>query len=434
MKRFAFKYLIDWKKNKERKPLLINGARQVGKTWLMKNLGKNHYKSYLYINFETNKEMRALFSQSLDTQKLIEGLNIENKEKIDPSNTLIIFDEIQECPQAITSLKYFYEKNPEFHIVAAGSLLGVALHEGISYPVGKVNFMDLYPLSFSEFLDAIGEEKLSELINTNDHSLITPFKDKLIDYLKKYFYVGGMPEAVLNFSKNNDFKAVREIQQQILTGYEKDFSKHVASNILPKVRMIWNSVPAQLSKENKKFNYNLVKENSRAKDFEDAISWLENSGLIYKVNKISKPAIPLKSYQDDSIFKIFTLDIGLLCAMNMIEPDILLKGSEIFTEFKGSLTEQFVLQELKTIKDLHSCYWKNDNATSEVDFVVQYKSKIVPIEVKAGTNLKAKSLKVYIDKYSPEIALRSSLSDYKKNDKLFDIPLFALKPFILNKL
>ena len=427
MKRFALQNLINWKNKNNRKPMLIHGARQVGKTWLMNEFGKSNYKSVVYINFERNQRMKDLFNGDLDPSRLITGLEIESGNKIVPEETLLIFDEIQDCKKAITSLKYFYEEKPEYHIVSAGSLLGVALHSGVSYPVGKVDTMTLYPLNFCEFLNALGNEKLSELIFKNDYKLISVFKDKLTELLKQYMYIGGMPEVVANFASNQDFKEVRAVQKQILDDYKQDFSKHISSNILPKLMLVWDSIPAQLAKENKKFIYNQVQENSRAKDFENAIMWLKDSGLIYKVHRISKPSLPIKSYFEENIFKMFLLDVGLLSAMSSLDVKVLLEGDKVFSEFKGAIAEQFVLQELSSLSDIEISYWGNDTGVAEVDFVIQKDSHIIPIEVKATTNLKAKSLKVYMEKYSPKYAVRTSLADYKKTDNLFDIPLFMIE-------
>ena len=427
MKRLALQTLVDWKNKKNRKPLIINGARQVGKTWLMEEFGKNYYTEVLNINFEKNTRIRTLFEADLDPKRLMLGLEVEHGHKIDAENTLIIFDEIQAMPQAITSLKYFYEEIPQYHIIAAGSLLGVTLHSGVSYPVGKVDSMELYPLNFTEFLCALGEEQLAIQISENNLDMIAVFKDKLLDYLKQYMFIGGMPEVVKNFAKNKDFQEVRNIQNQILKDYRNDFSKHIPKTILPKVLLVWDAVPAQLSKENKKFIYNQVIEKGRAKDFEDAITWLNDSGLIYKVHRLSKPYLPITGYIEENIFKLFLLDVGLLSAKSKLDLRLLLEGDALFTEFKGAIAEQYVLQELKSIRDVELSYWGNDTGSAEVDFVLQCASKVIPVEVKSGTNLKAKSLKTYMDKYSPTYAVRTSLADYKQTDNLYDIPLYMIE-------
>ncbi|MBE6453084.1 MAG: ATP-binding protein [Alphaproteobacteria bacterium] len=427
MKRFALQDLIIWKNKKNRKPLIVNGARQVGKTWLLQEFGKNQYKEVLYINFERNKRMQNLFKQDLNPNRILLGLELEHGHKIDVENTLIIFDEIQTTPQAITSLKYFFEETPQYHIVAAGSLLGVTLHSGVSFPVGKVDRLNLYPLNFYEYLDALGQENLVELLKSQNFEMIRVFKDTLLDYLKQYMYIGGMPEVVVSFIRNKDFHEVRQVQNHILLDYSNDFSKHIPKETLPKVLSVWNSIPAQLAKENKKFFYNNVAINGRAKDFEDAITWLIDSGLIYKVNRLTKPFLPIKGYQENNIFKLFMLDVGLLSAMSKLDRRILLEGDNLFTEFKGSITEQYVLQELMSLSDIEVSYWGNDSGQAEVDFVVQCESNVFPVESKAGTNLKAKSLKVYMDKYNPKFAIRTSQADYKKTDTLYDIPLYMME-------
>jgi len=426
MFRQAIEDLNKWKNNPNRKPLIIRGARQVGKTWLMREFGKNCYDHTVYINFDGNERMKELFSGDMDIRRIITGLELEAGYKINPPNTLIIFDEVQEIPNALKSLKYFNENAPHYQIVAAGSLLGVALHKGTSFPVGKVEFMDLYPLNFTEFLIATGKEQFTELLEKGDFAMVTNFKTKYIDALKHYYFVGGMPEVVLNFSQDNDFNKVREIQKRILDAYEQDFSKHAPNEVVPRIRLLWNSIPAQLAKENKKFVYGLVKEGARAREYELAMLWLIDCGLISKVSRITKPALPLKSYEDLKAFKLFTLDVGLLSCMSRLNPQTLLEGNALFEEFKGSLTEQYVFQQLKGIKGLDTFYWSNDKGNSEIDFVIDNGNTVVPIEVKAETNLKAKSLKTYKEMFSPPISLRASMSDYKKEDWLVNIPLYAV--------
>ncbi|HQW56346.1 MAG TPA: ATP-binding protein [Saprospiraceae bacterium] len=426
MNRTRLADLIAWKKTTSRKPLLIRGARQVGKTWLMKEFGEAQYDQTIYVNFEKNKRLKSLFTDDFDIKRVIIALQAESGLTIHPENTLLIFDEIQAVPEAITALKYFYEDAPEYHIVAAGSLLGVALHAQISFPVGKVAFMDMYPLTFLEFLDAIGENALVEILKSADWTLITVYKSKYIDLLRQYYYVGGMPEAVLNFSKHSNFLEVRDIQKQILEAYEQDFSKHAPLEIVPRIRMIWNSIPAQLAKEHRKFIYGIIKEGSRAKDYELAISWLIDCGQVSKVCRTSKPAIPLKAYEDRSAFKLFLVDVGLLAAMGNIDSKTLLEGNTIFTEFKGALTEQYVFQQLNSTNEYVIYYWSAQRSSAEIDFVVQYSSLIVPIEVKAEENLQAKSLKVYSEKFKPKIAIRTSMSDFRKQDWLTNLPLYAI--------
>ena len=427
MKRKLLNNLIEWKNDKNHKPLVLEGARQVGKTWLMKEFGRTQYKKVAYINFDRNEKMCKVFETDLDTNRLITAIELDVEFKITPEDTLIIFDEIQECPRAITSLKYFNEDAPQYDIIAAGSLLGVAHHFGTGFPVGKVEFLRLYPLSFTEFLDAMGKEQFVELIEKQDFEMIKLFNTKFEDLLKQYTYIGGMPEVVQDFVDNKDFKKVRTIQKRILSSYEKDFSKHIPANTVEKVRMLWNSVPTQLAKDNKKFIYNAIKKGARAKEFETALTWLKDAGLIYQVYKITKPGLPIGAYEDLDSFKLFVLDVGLLGALVNLDAKTILDRYEIFQEFKGAMAEQYVLQQFKTIKDLPVYYWTNETSRSEVDFVIQINSKVVPVEVKAATNLKARSLKIYMEQFKPEIALRTSLADYKTTDNLIDLPLYTVE-------
>lgn len=430
MYRIAIEKLLKWKQNKRRKPLIIEGARQVGKTWLMKEFGRQEYKDTIYINFDSNSRMAELFASDLDTERLIMGLEIYVGRKINPDNVLLIFDEVQEVPRALASLKYFYENAPEYHIVCAGSLLGIALHQGTSFPVGKVDFLKLYPLSFKEFLMANDKERFAELLDRQDFQMITSFKQIYIDALKQYYFVGGMPEAVQSFSENKDFNEVREIQKRILLAYEQDFSKHAPNEIVPRLRMLWNSIPAQLAKENKKFIYGLVREGARAKEYETAIMWLCDCGLVHKVSRVNAAGIPLRAYEDLKAFKLFVLDVGLLGCMAGLRQHTLLDGNDLFVEFKGALTEQYVCQQLKNIEDLDIYYYTNDRGSCEVDFVVDTGEKIVPVEVKAEVNLKAKSLKTYREKFLPEISVRTSMADFKKEEWLVNLPLYAVDQIV----
>lgn len=426
MYRIAMEKLMKWKQSKRRKPLIIEGARQVGKTWLMKEFGRQAYADTVYINFDANSRMAELFASDLDTDRLIMGLELYAGRKIDPDNSLLIFDEVQEVPRALAALKYFYENAPRYHIVCAGSLLGIALHQGTSFPVGKVEFLQLYPLSFKEFLMAVGKERFARLLDKQDFQMIAGFKQTYIDALKHYYFIGGMPEAVQSFAENKDFNEVREIQKRILAAYEQDFSKHAPIEIVPKIRMVWNSIPSQLAKENKKFIYGLVREGARAKEYETAIMWLSDCGLVHKISRINAAGIPLKAYEDLKAFKLFAADVGLLGCMAGLHPRTLLDGSELFTEFKGALTEQYVCQQLKTIEDLEIYYYTNDRGSCEIDFVVDTGGRVVPVEVKAEINLKAKSLKTYREKFLPEISVRTSMADYKKEEGLVDLPLYAI--------
>ncbi|RHN01742.1 ATP-binding protein [Dielma fastidiosa] len=426
MYRTAIEQLREWKANERRKPLIIRGARQVGKTWLMKEFGDSSYEKVVYVNFDNNELMRNLFEGSLEISRLITGLELYAGHKIDSDNTLLIFDEVQEVPKALTSLKYFNEQAPQYQIICAGSLLGVALHEGTSFPVGKVEFMDLYPLSFVEFMIAMNKSQYVDLLQDGNFDMAVTFKQDFIDILKYYYYVGGMPEAVQAFVDSRDFNEVREIQQNILTAYEQDFSKHAPNETVPRIRMLWNSIAAQLAKENKKFIYGLIKEGARAKEFELALLWLTDCGLVHKVHRVSAPNLPLKAYEDLKAFKLFLVDIGLLSCMVGLQQKVLLDGNELFKEFKGALTEQYVLQQLKTIKGLNVYYWTAERGLAEVDFIIDNGSNVIPIEVKAEQNLKAKSLKVYQEKYQPKIAVRTSMADYKKEERLLNLPLWAI--------
>ena len=426
MYRMAMENLLAWKQSRRRKPLIIEGARQVGKTWLMKEFGRQTYGDTVYINFDSNARMAELFASDLDTKRLVLGLELYAGRKIDPENALLIFDEVQEVPRALAALKYFCEDAPQYHIVCAGSLLGIALHRGTSFPVGKVDFLKLYPLSFQEFLMAIGKKQFSELLDQQDFSMITSFRETYADALKQYYFVGGMPEAVESFAENQDFNEVRQIQKRILTAYEQDFSKHAPNEVVPRLRMLWNSIPAQLAKENKKFIYGLVREGARAKDYETALLWLSDCGLVHRVSRVNAPGIPLRAYEDMKAFKLFVLDVGLLGCMTGLHQRTLLDGNALFVEFKGALTEQYVCQQLKTLADLELCYYTNDRGSCEVDFVVDTGGRVMPLEVKAETNLRAKSLKTYREKFSPELAIRTSMADYRKEDGLVNLPLYAI--------
>ena len=427
MYRIAIEKLYKWKNSKRRKPLIIEGARQVGKTWLMKEFGKQAYADTVYINFDSNSRMADLFSADLDTERLILGLELYAGRKINQDNTLLIFDEVQEVPRALASLKYFYENAPQYHIVCAGSLLGIALHQGTSFPVGKVDFLKLYPLSFSEFLMATGNERFAELLKKQDYEMITSFKQTYIDALKHYYFVGGMPEAVQSFAESKDFNEVRAIQKRILAAYEQDFSKHAPNEIVPKIRMLWNSIPSQLARENKKFIYGLVREGGRAREYETAIMWLSDCGLVHKVSRVNAAGVPLKAYEDLKAFKLFIVDVGLLGCMTGLRQRTLLDGDDLFVESKGALTEQYVCQQLETIEDLGIYYYTNDRSSCEIDFVVDTGEQIVPIEVKAETNLRAKSLKTYRERFEPELSVRTSMADYKKEDWLLNLPLYAIE-------
>ena len=426
MYRNKIEELKKWKNSLNRKPLIIRGARQVGKTWLMKEFGNKFYDKCAYINFDDNSRMDKLFDGDFDLERIIQGLKIESGVNIEPENTLIILDEIQETPKALKALKYFCENARQYHIISAGSLLGVAIHEGTSFPVGKVDFLDLMPLSFFEFLEALGEDEILKLLKENDFKMIDVFNSKLKEYLKLYYYVGGMPEVVNAYTINKDLQEVRKIQKELLDAYEQDFSKHAPSNIVPRIRQLWHNIPTQLARENKKFIYGLIKEGARAREYEIALSWLIDCGIVYQVNRINNCKIPLSAYQDFNAFKLYMLDVGLLAAMAGIDDKTLLNGNDIFEEFKGSLTEQYVLCQLKQCTDLDVFYWSSERGTAEVDFITQIDGKNVPIEVKANENLQAKSLKTFIQKYKTSTNVRTSMSKYRKEDWLINIPLYSI--------
>ncbi|MDG6280905.1 ATP-binding protein [Glaesserella parasuis] len=429
MQRKILQSLQNWKQNPNRKPLIIQGARQVGKTWAMKHFGEQSFEQVAYINFDNNPRMKTLFSGDYDINRLILGLKIESGVDIQAHNTLIIFDEVQEVPQALSSLKYFYENTPEFYIVSAGSLLGVSLHHQVSFPVGKVDFLPLYPMDFHEFLLAVGKQDLVELLNLKDWSLISAMKSRYIELLRQYYFVGGMPEAVKVFIETQNFDAVRQVQKNLLMAYEQDFSKHIRDGqTVQKVRSIWHAIPEQLAKENKKFIYTNLQKGARSKDYEIALQWLKDSGLVHSVPRIKKPHLPLSAYQDNA-FKLYGLDIGLLSAQSHLDASVLLDGSRIFSEFKGALTEQYVLQQLIANQDNPVFYWATEKGTAEVDFVVQQKQAVIPIEVKAEENLKAKSLKVYVEQFQPEHAFRFSMADYREQDWLVNVPLYGVLLF-----
>ncbi len=425
MKRNAIKELYEWKENNGRKPLVILGARQVGKTWLMKEFGKEAYKKCAYVNFEDNDDLRGLFEHDFDIQRIIANLQWTTGVTID-EDTLIILDEIQEAPRGITALKYFQEKAPQYHVIAAGSLLGIAMHKNDSFPVGKVDFMHLYPLSFYEFLNAIGEKKMVDLLQAKDWTMLTMVRAKFEERLRQYYFVGGMPAAVLAFVNDGDLNKVRAIQKSIIEAYERDFSKHAPAIEVPRIRMVWHSIPSQLSKENRKFIYGMIKEGARAKDFELAIEWLKDAGLIYKVNRCKKAQLPLAAYEDFSAFKMFLSDIGLMGAMSNIPVQSLLNGNMLFSDFKGALTEQFVLQQMKTNQSLSIYYWSADNSRGEIDFLVQQEEKVIPIEVKAEENLQAKSLRMFVERNPGLKGCRFSMSPYREQDWLVNYPLYSV--------
>jgi len=426
MKRDRLVELLRWKTGKHRKPLLVRGARQVGKTWLLQEFGRTAYRHCVYVNFEDAAGLQSLFVDDFDIDRVMRVLQVEFRTRIVPEDTLLIFDEIQSAPRALTALKYFCEKAPEYHIAAAGSLLGVALHEHVPFPVGKVDFLDLEPMSFAEYLHAMGEGELVGLLNARDWPAIAHFKARLTDHLKYYLFVGGMPEAVAVYAESRDIDAVRRIQRRILDAYETDFSKHAPVALVPRIRMVWQALPSQLAKENRKFVYGALRPGSRAKDFELALQWLLDCGLVIKSSRVAKPGMPLAAYVDLAVFKLFMMDVGLLAAKAGLDGRTIIDGNRVFEEFKGALTEQFVLQQLRCLPHDFIGYWTNEKSTAEVDFLLQAGGRVIPIEVKAGENLRARSFRVFCEKYHPNVAVRTSLSDYREESWMFNLPLYGI--------
>ena len=424
MKRTLYIALINWKNAPNRKPLILQGARQVGKTWLMKEFGKNEFEQVVYLNFESNERLKSMFIADFDIKRIISIIEIEVNHKIQSDKTLLIFDEIQEAEKGLTALKYFCEQAPEYYIIAAGSLLGVSLQKNNSFPVGKVDFMRMYPMSFFEFLENIGQNLLKEHLESKNWQIIEAFHEKLVELLRLYYFIGGMPEAVLNYIQFENLNTIRTIQENILIGYENDFAKYAPIEIIPKIRLVWHSLISQLAKDNRKFIYGQIKKGARANDFETAINWLTDAGLVLKVNCVEKPTMPLSAYANMDAFKLFLLDIGLLNAIAKIDQKILLEKNNILIEFKGALTEQFVAQQLKINHDLY--YWVASNATAEVDFLLQSQNAIIPIEVKAEENLKSKSLKVFVEKYKSNTAIRTSMSRFREQEWLTNVPLYGI--------
>ena len=425
MQRNIIEQLRRWKDKKNRKPLVLAGARQVGKTYILKEFGKTEFSNVAYINCDDNELAKDLFVKDYDIQRIILAIGAITQQTITAGKTLIILDEIQEVKRGMSALKYFCENAPGYHVIAAGSLLGIELHQGESFPVGKVQFLNLYPMSFIEFVMAMGEDNLAKLLQTKDWNMIQLFAPKFHELLKYYYYVGGMPEAVLSFSQNRDWQEVREIQNEILKSYRRDISKHAPSDVVPRISDLWNSIPAQLSKENRKFIYGVVREGARAREYEIALQWLLDAGLIYKVYNVKAPRIPLKSYEDRAAFKIFLLDVGLLGAMSRLKASTIVDGNIIFTEFKGALTEQYVMQQL--VLKYEPCYFAKAKSTQEIDFLIEdEEDNVIPLEVKAETNVKAKSLRQFVLENNPALAYRISMNDYQVDSWLVNLPLYAV--------
>ncbi len=445
MKRYAMKKLESWTTDPERKPLLLLGARQTGKTWLMKEFGKRLFKKIAYINFEDNPQMKEVFDVDYDVKRLLLAMQINSGFPIDPVDTLILFDEIQEAPRVLTSLKYFHENSPEHHVIAAGSLLGISLHENFSFPVGKVDYLYLYPLSFTEFLEATGNPMLAELLQSRNWPMISSFKTRYIEQLRLYYYIGGMPEAVNSYATRQDFGKVRSIQERLLKDYDNDFSKHAGTASTFRIQQIWNSVPVQLAKENKKFKYSNIAGGGRSKDFLNPMQWLVDAGLITQVFRISKAAVPLDSYKEN-IFKNYFLDVGLLAAKAGLDVKVLLNGNQIFQEFKGAFTEQYVFQQIQSECGIPLYYWSAERAIAEIDFLFQFKMRIIPVEVKAEINVQAKSLKWFCARQRTSLAIRTSMMDYYKQEitvkdpdqpdikqheyTLIDLPLYGISQIL----
>lgn len=427
MDRVIFKQLLAWKTSPRRKPLILNGARQVGKTYALKYFGRQYYTNSIYLNFEQNEQLCEYFNDDLDPQRLLNVLRLHSNEKIQPGSTLIIFDEVQECPHALNSLKYFCEQANDYHIAAAGSLLGVKTANTRGFPVGKVNFLHLYPLNFGEFLCAIGQTQLNQYLSEYDtfEPLPGPIHNKLLGLLKEYLYVGGMPEAVSTYVDQHDYHLVRDVQLEILAAYERDFAKHAPLEQIMKISTIWQHVPQQLAKENKKFVFSTIRKSARSRDYEEAISWLIDAGLLLKSSNISAPKLPLNAYANLNMFKLFLLDIGLLGAQARLSPKTLIEGNMLFTEFKGALTENYVAQALKQSLNMELYYWAS-TGIAEIDFIVQLDDKILPLEAKAGVSTKKKSLLSYSKKYNPSMLLRSTLMNLKQDKKIFNYPLYMI--------
>ena len=427
MKRLLMNDLVKWKNNPDRKPLILNGARQVGKTWLLQNFGKEEYKSVAYINCERSENLDFVF-EDFDTHRIIMAMSAMSGVDILPNETLIIIDEIQEYPRALTALKYFCEDSPEYHVAVAGSLLGIMLHSGVSFPVGKVNMLNLYPMNFEEFLMAMDKDQALLALHSGDWQLINALSPMYIDLLRKYYYVGGMPAVLKSYTENTSLLQVREIQKQILFDYSHDFSKHTGSKEIPRINLVWGCIPSQLAKENKKFQYSEIKKGGRASEFEVAIQWLVDMGLVYKVPRLTEPRLPLNFYAQDNVFKLFMLDVGLLGAMMDVRAADVIVNDDIFVEYKGAFTEEFVLTQLVS-KGIKAYYYSTNDSQVEIDFVLQDSGKVLPVEVKAEENVRSKSLRTFVDKYPDLKGIRLSMKPYIDQDWMENIPLYAIATF-----
>lgn len=426
MYRAVIEYLRHWKQNANRKPLILQGARQVGKTYILKEFGRSDYAKTVHISFDRDEKARQFFNEGGNAEKLIRLLSAHSEIDITAGDTLIILDEIQECPVALEALKYFYEETPQYHIVVAGSLLGISLHGNTSFPVGKVDMMRLYPMTYEEFLAALGRQNLLKALHEQDWEVINNMNEVYIDFLRQYYYVGGMPEAVLAYIEGRGFQEVRKIQERILSAYRYDFSKHASSREVPRINMVWDSIPSQLAKDNKKFIYGALKKGARAAQFEEAIQWLIDAGLVYKVSRVSAIKMPLNFYEDFSAFKLFLLDVGLMGAMVNAPSSLVLIGNDIFKEYKGAFTELFAYTQMVTI-DIPTYYHSVDDSTIEIDFAIQIGESVHPVEVKAETNLQSKSLKTFMQDHPELKAFRISMQNHIDQGWVENLPLFAFK-------
>lgn len=433
MERKAYRQLLEWKNNPHRKPLILNGARQVGKTWLLKHFGEREYKNVAYVNCDKSVQMRAVFEDGYDIPRIIRNISAITNEDIRPRETLIILDEIQSVPKGLPSLKYFCEDAPEYDVAVAGSLLGIQLHSGESFPVGKVDMLKLYPLTFGEFLLAKGESIKKAALDSKDYDTTNVISSSYVELLRQYYFTGGMPAAVSAFVEGQPLSVIRQIQHDILSDYRRDFSKHAPEYEVPRINLVWNSIPAQLGKENRKFIYGMLKKGARAKDYEIAIQWLVDCGLVYKIPRVSKAAMPLRFYEDFSAFKLFILDVGLFGAMVNAPADQILIGSNVFSEYKGTFTELYVLQQIETLRNIDIYYYSTDDSRTEVDFVVQYEGKVIPVEVKAEENLRAKSLRQLVNSNPSLRGLRFSMSNYRHEDWLDNVPLYGVEAYFASK-
>jgi predicted AAA+ superfamily ATPase len=431
MKRDIYKKMLEWKSSKRRKPLLLRGARQVGKTYTLQQFGDKEYDNVAYFNFEENPALDDFFQQKLDPRAIIANLSLYIGREIKPGSDLIIFDEIQEANHALNSLKYFSEKAGEYHIATAGSLIGIKLSRPRSFPVGKVNFLNMYPLTFLEYLDAVGKSGLRQLIETKEDFTSFPqaFHNELIEWLRKYFFVGGMPEPVKYFAETGNLIEVREIQKEIIDSYLLDFSKHAITSDIPKLGLIWNSIPANLAKENKKFIFSAIRKSARGREYENALQWLEDAGIIYKSYQVSTAKHPLKGYMSRSSFKVFVLDVGILGAMANLSPKALLDNNSLFSEYKGAFVENYVAQQLRSDKQIDLYYWTSKGKKAELDFLCEFDSRIHPLEAKAGINPKSKSLNSFDLQFNPTVLSRTTLLNMRSDGKIRNYPMYAITLF-----